>query len=282
MEPQANPNPDHATPAVNSTPAAHTFDPHEVPGSEATNSITEAYDDEDRTENQQASPGRGEFGPHGHGHTQGGYGNQYRADEVYGGALNPAPATRGSYDGGKPENNTGSEASTPTNRSSSSFGTQPGTPPNGSTVSPDYANDNDAPQHTGGGYSEDYGRSSLVGSAAAGNGGANLTGERNQEEDYLPADSKETAAAPGGFQAKPAPVPNQPAVAGANEHTKNDEARDADESRTGYVRTDGHQSEQGNTSTGIGSRGGSYNDPTGPKTDAPGQSSPQNTDPKAE
>ncbi|HEX8427806.1 hypothetical protein [Hymenobacter sp.] len=281
MEPQANPNPDHATPPANAMPAAPTFDPHEVPGSEATNSITEAYDDEDRTENQQASPGRGEFGPHGQGHTQGGYGNQYRADEVYGGQLNPAAPTRGSYDGGKPENNTGSETSTPSNRSTSAFGTQPSTPPAGSTVSPDYANDNDAPQQTGG-YSEDYGRSSLVGSAATGNAGANLTGQRNQEESYIPADSKEAAATPGGFQAIPAPVPNQPAVAGANEHTKSAPAREADESRTGYVRTDGEQSEQGSTSTGIGSRGGSYNDPTGPKSDAPGQSGPQNTDPKAE
>ncbi|UOG74068.1 hypothetical protein MTX78_18335 [Hymenobacter tibetensis] len=275
MEPHNTPAPDHTT------PPAPNFAPQEVPGSEASNSISDAYADEDRTENQQASPGRGEFGPQGAGHTQGGYGNQYRADEVYGGKITSAPPTRGSYDGGKAELNTATDTSTPTNRSTSAFGTQPETPPEGSTVSPDYANDNDAPQHTGGGYSEDYGKSSLAGGTAT-NAGANLTGQRNQDDGYLPADSKEEAATPGGFQADPAPVPNQPAVAGSNEHTKSDVARDADESRTGYVRTDGEESEQGSVSTGIGSRGGSYNDPTGPKSDAPGQTGPQNTEPKAQ
>jgi len=274
-----NPNPDHAAPA--SLPSSHA-NPHEVPGSDASNSTTDAFADEDRTENQQAGPSRGEFGAHGPGHTQGGYGNEFRGDEVYGGQVVPAAPTSGGYGGGRPENNTGSDASTPTNRSTSTFGTQPDIPTEKSTVSPDFENDNDAPQHTGGGYSADYGQSSLSGAAAT-NAGANLTGQRNQQEDdYLPADSKEEAASPGGFQAEPVPVPNQPAVAGANEQGDSDEARDADESRTGYVHNQGEHSEQGNSGAGLGSKGGSYNDPNGPKTDAPGQTGPQNADPKAE
>lgn len=280
MEPSATPNPTpEQTATGNTLPSAHT-EPHQVPGSDASNSVTDSFADEDRRDNQLANPGRGEFGAHGPGHTQGGFGNQFRGDEVYGGQVVPAEATRGGYAGGAPENNTGSPESTPTNRSTSTFGTQPGNPEEGSAVAPDYGNDNNAPQHVGGGYSEDYGRSSLGG---AGNGGANLTNQRNQTEDeYLPEDSKEEAASPGGFQADPAPVPNQPAVAGANEHTKPDVAREADESRTGYVRTEGEHSEQGNTGTGIGSKGGSYNDPNGPKDDAPGQTGPQNTEPKAQ
>lgn len=271
------PTPEHAA----ALPSTHA-DPQQVPGSDASNSTTDAFADEDRAENQQAGPDRGEFGAHGPGHTQGGFGNQFRGDEVYGGQVVPADATRGGYAGGTPENNTGSADSTPSNRSTSAFGTQSGAPAEGSAVAPDYGNDNNAPQHTGGGYSEDYGRSSLAGIGGS-NAGANLTGQRNQQEDsYLPADSKEEAAAPGGFQADPAPVPNQPAVAGANEQGDTTQARDADEARTGYVHNQGEHSEQGNTGAGLGSKGGSYNDPNGPKQDAPGQSGPQNNEPKAQ
>ncbi|MBC8085513.1 MAG: hypothetical protein H7Z21_20125 [Hymenobacter sp.] len=275
MESPATPTP----PPDPVTPAADAPQVQEVPGSGASNSLTAAFADEDRTENQQAGPGRGEFGPHADGHTQGGYGNQNRGDEVYGGQVTPAPVSRGGYEGGKPENNTGSATSTPANQGTSTFGTETGIPPAGSSVAPDYGNDNNAPQRTGGGYSEDYGHSSLVGAGSAGSG---TTSQRNQTEDYRPADTDEAAATPGGFQARPAPVPGQPAVAGANEHTKPAPAREADESRTGYTRTDGEQSEQGDTATGLGSRGGSYNDPNGPKPAAAGQTGPQNTEPNAE
>ncbi|UOQ74156.1 hypothetical protein [Hymenobacter cellulosilyticus] len=111
-------------------------------GGQFGNSVEPIYRDDDRRENQLASPGRGEFGPQGSGGTQGGYGNQYRADDVYGGQLGSQPVNTGGYQGGRPENNTGTDEYNP---QGSTFGHEPATPLAGTTVDPHYRNDNASP-----------------------------------------------------------------------------------------------------------------------------------------
>lgn len=236
------------------------------------NSTQPIFHDDDRRENQLSGAFRGEFGAQDVGTTQGGYGGQYRADEVYGGKLGPQLTTSGGYVGGRPENNTGpigeqySSAQRPEHPEGSTFGTEPGTPQDGTTVDPHYENDNDSPR-VGEGFSEDYGRTSLGGGAASSTAGANLPpDQRNQtsDEDYRPSQDGHDD---DGLSFQPAPTGQQrnTELGGRDEPgpTGEPEPSAADggsASRSGYVESDGERSHGGDVSEGLGSEGGSYND----------------------
>ncbi|SMB96809.1 hypothetical protein SAMN00120144_3010 [Hymenobacter roseosalivarius DSM 11622] len=242
----------------------------EVPyGGNFGNSTQPVFHDDDRRENQLSGPGRGEFGAQDAGSTQGGYGDQYRADEVYGGKLGTQQTTRGGYAGGKPENNTAptdaqySSAPLPDHAEGSTFGTEPGTPRSATTVDSHYQNDNDSPR-SGTGFSEDYGRTSLGGGAgsASSTAGANLPpNQRNQTEDYRPSQDGHDS---DGLAFRPvATEPRTTELGGRDEPGPAGEPDTADTgsaSRTGYVESDGERSQSGDAAEGIGSRGGSYND----------------------
>ncbi|MGY2131504.1 hypothetical protein ACW9KT_04720 [Hymenobacter sp. HD11105] len=236
------------------------------------NSKEPIFNDADRRENQLSGPARGEFGPQDVGSTQGGYGNQFRADEVYGGKLGTQQSTRGGYGGGLPKNNTAptdaqySSAPQPDRPEGSTFGTEPGTPRTGTTVDPHYENDNDSPR-VGTGYSEDYGRTSLGGGAASSTAGANLPpNQRNQtgDEEYLPSQDGHDD---DGIAYQPAPTGQQrnTELGGRDEPGPKGEpepsaADGGSASRSGYVESDGERSHGGDVAEGIGSEGGSYND----------------------
>ncbi|UOQ54895.1 hypothetical protein [Hymenobacter cellulosivorans] len=231
-------------------------------GGQFGNSVEPIYRDADRLENQQASPGRGEFGPQGTGGTQGGYGNQYRADDVYGGQLGTQPVSSGGYTGGRPENNTGTDEYNP---QGSTFGHEPATPLAGTTVDPHYRNDNASPTAPNSGFSEDYGHSSLVGGATNGHEVGNGR-ERNQsaDYDYIPSQHDKRDEQQGTtYNPQPTVHGRTGELNGANEPGPNQEAATptGSDSRTGYTRPDGEASYQGNSAEGIGSKGGSYNDP---------------------
>ncbi|QDA60899.1 hypothetical protein [Hymenobacter jejuensis] len=254
------------------------------------NSVQDIFDDPDRLENQLSGPARGEFGSHGSGTTQGGYGNQYRADDTYAGHLGTQHASSGGYQGGRAENNTSSLEQEPgtgftLQPDNSTFGTQPGTPLTGTTVDPQFHNDNASPHGESAGYSADYGHTSLGGAQAPAQPAAAEVGDgqRNQREDYIPSqtDSDRDGLA---FDAQPVGTAqrqaadnggrDEPGPAGAPETP----APGPDPaSRTGYTDTKGQQSYTGNSSQGVGSRGGSYNDPNdnqaGTDTDKPSQES---------
>ena len=226
------------------------------------NSTQPVYHDDDRRENQLSGPGRGEFGSQDMGTTQGGYGAQYRADDVYGGQLGAQPIDTGGYRGGRPEHNTGTDEFRP---EGSTFGTEPGTPQSGTTVDPHYTNDNDSPR-TGAGFSEDYGRTSLGGRGAAGGSstaGANLPpDQRNQTEDYRPSQDGHDS---DGLAFKPAPMGQRTTELGGHDEPgptgePKTDAETGSTSRTGYVATNGEASQSGSIAEGLGSRGGSYDD----------------------
>lgn len=236
------------------------------------NSTQPIFNDDDRSENQLSGPARGEFGAQDAGTTQGGYGNQYRADEMYGGVLGHQRTSSGGYAGGRPENNTApsaaqySSARQPEHPEGSAFGTEPGTPHTGTTVDSHYENDNDSPR-VGKGFSEDYGRTSVGGGASSSTAGAHLPpDQRNQtnDEDYRPSQDGHDD---GGLAFQPAPTGQErnAELGGSDEPGPGGElepsaADGGSASRSGYVESDGERSHGGDTSEGIGSRGGSYND----------------------
>ncbi|TGE25861.1 hypothetical protein E5K00_11915 [Hymenobacter aquaticus] len=242
------------------------------------NSVQPVYHDDDRRENQLASPGRGEFGPQGPGGTQGGYGNQYRADDVYGAQPGTQPVSAGGYQGGRPENNTGTDEYNP---QGSTFGHEPATPLAGTTVDAHYRNDNASPTAPDSGFSEDYGHSSLVGGAGTSHSGTSH--ERNQSADYgyIPSQKDQRDTQQGTtYNPQPTVHGRTGELNGANEPGPNREAATptGSDSRTGYTRTEGEASYQGNSGEGIGSKGGSYNDPNTPMNPAAGASSPTKDD----
>lgn len=267
----ATPNAQQPDPSASESPAIPNW------GGNFGNSMEPVYQDPDRAENQTAGPARGEFGAHGTGNTQGGYGNQFRADDIYSGQLGDQPVSSGGYRGGEPGRNTDSpehmpHVGPPQHPEGMSHGTEPGTPLRGTTVDPTYRNDNDAPTGRDSGFSEDYGRSSL-------GGGGNQNGpsadpdhnpeRRNQTEDSRPA--RPESNQPEGVAYRPAPVGSsgseihgrdEATVAGRSQDAQSGTGQEADaDARTGYVKSDGESGNMGNTAEGIGSRGGSYNDP---------------------
>lgn len=237
-----NAAPDAATP--DSAAPAAADNSNSVVGSEGSrydNSSTQAsFQDPDRLDNQQSSPERGEFGPHGHlGHTHGGYGNQTRN-------LTPEPVR---------------QAAPPSDTTMPHDGHQvlQGNGDNGQGIGgpTSQQNDNGSEVSNSEGYSADYGNTS---------GGSPLPGDipaapnsttRNQHEDSHssrggydnqghPDDSNYRQPAPGAAAAsgtataqdeagRPAPLPEEPNAGASSSYS-------------------------GSTQDGHGSRGGSYND----------------------
>jgi hypothetical protein len=239
-------------------------------GGQFGNSVEPIYHDDDRRENQLSSPGRGEFGPQGSGGTQGGYGNQYRADDVYGAQLGAQPVSSGGYIGGRPENNTGTDEYNP---QGSTFGHEPATPLAGTTVDPHYRNDNASPKAPDSGFSEDYGHSSLAGGATNGPDGTSQERNQSADYDYIPSQgSKHDEQQGTSYKPQPTVHGRTGELSGFNEPGPNGESTPptGSDSRTGYTRTEGEAGYQGNSSEGIGSKGGSYNDPNDSSNPAAG------------
>ncbi|WBA40402.1 hypothetical protein [Hymenobacter canadensis] len=232
-----NATPDSAAPAA-------ADNSNSVVGSEASradlSSTQASFQDPDRLENQQSSPERGEFGPHGHlGHTHGGYGNQARN-------LTPEPAREAA----PPSDTTAHHDGYQVPQGNGDNGLGMGSPTS-------QQNDNGSEVSNSEGYSADYGNTS---------GGSPLPAEpqaaagttRNQHEDDHSSrggydnqghsdDSNYRQPAPGA------------AAASAGEASAEDEAgRPAaipEEANAGAG-----SSYSGSTQDGHGSRGGSYND----------------------
>ncbi|TGE14221.1 hypothetical protein [Hymenobacter elongatus] len=241
------------------------------------NSVQDIFHDADRRDNQLSNPGRGEFGAQGPGGTQGGYGNQFRADDVYGSQPGVQPVSSGGYAGGRPGNNTGTDEYNP---QGSAFGHDPATPLAGTTIDPLYQNDNASPKGPDSGFSEDYGRSSLPGSTA--NASDGTSHQRNQSEDYIPTQNAHDNQGGVAYSPQPTEQGRTGELNGSNELGPNQEPATptsaGSESRTGYTRNEGETSYVGNSSEGIGSKGGSYNDPNTPMNPAAGATSPTRDD----
>jgi hypothetical protein len=198
--------------------------PRDVYGGNFGNSTQGSYRDQDRRENQDSDPNRGEFGVQNpRGTTHGGFGNQFRegitehqgpADaQYYGeGNVNPNSGDHNSYrtyDGRdeRPDSRTQYGFERGTNAANTS-GQAAGTGqtrgerfdgPNGDNRNqPDradrnvaYQNDNGSATGPDNGYASDYGHTSLRGDAAASVDATRRTSatdadRRNQSEDYLP------------------------------------------------------------------------------------------------
>jgi hypothetical protein len=238
--------------------------PTETYGGNFSNSTQGSYRDEDRRENQDSDPNRGEFGTQGQqGTTHGGFGNQNRQagyepnntaeDKYYGGPGAPGEQTNSyrAYDGRDARPDTRTE-----------YGFEAG-----NTVSLDPSakttdtNDNGSPKGTDSGYANDYGHTSLRASAgSASQGDATGLDRRNQTEDYMPAPASPANATAG--TANPETGGQRPASSqgyGDRGRDQSNETPDFDTNneRNGYVQPTANN---GDASQGTGSRGGSYND----------------------
>ncbi|OGX87482.1 hypothetical protein BEN47_10610 [Hymenobacter lapidarius] len=187
------------------------------------NSTQDSYRDEDRRENQDSDPNRGEFGAQSEiGTTHGGFGNQNRLadyeprnsaeDQYYGGAGRPGPQDNAyrSYDGrdARPDARTeygfeaGSAVANAPGQAAESGQIQGSdykgpnadnrNQPDRADTNSAFQNDNGSAQGPDRGYADDYGHTSLRGAAtpaaATEARPANPAGaeQRNQAEDYLP------------------------------------------------------------------------------------------------
>ncbi|MBC6696853.1 hypothetical protein [Hymenobacter sp. BT190] len=206
-----------------------------------------SFQDPDRLENQQSSPDRGEFGPHGHlGHTHGGYGNQVRN-------LTPEPAR---------------EAAPPSDTTMPHDGHQAlqGNGDNGLGMgSPtSQQNDNGSQATRSEGYSADYGNTSGGSPLQAGLRTPGTADERNQQED--------AHSSRGGYdnQGHPddsnyrQPTPGA-AATGGTANAQDEAGRPAAMPEEGNAGAGSSYS--GSTQDGHGSRGGSYNDEYDAATD---------------
>ena len=231
------------------------------------NSTQNSYHDQDRRENQDSDPNRGEFGAQDLGTTHGGFGNQNRLadyepnntaeDQYYGGPGRAGQQDNAyrSYDGRdeRPDNRT-------------EYGFEPGTATDSTAISVNtHENDNGSPKGPGSGYAADYGHTSL-GSDSANAQRDSATpevGHRNQTEDYMPAQSGTDSQ---GHHDAGSYSTNQPEMADQRGQRSDDPGRNqpnsAPDNNTGDERNGYTQSEanKGDTAQGIGSRGGSYND----------------------
>ena len=184
------------------------------------NSTQGSYRDQDRRENQDSDPNRGEFGVQDQGGTtHGGFGNQNRLadyeprdsaeDRYYGGPGRPGPQDNAyrAYDGRdeRPDSQTeygferGTQPATTAGQAadaSQSRGEDFAGPNADNRNQPDRADPNSAHQDDNGSgkgpdssFASDYGHTSLRGAAntAAQSSRPDTSGRRNQTEDYLPA-----------------------------------------------------------------------------------------------
>jgi hypothetical protein len=240
--------------------------PADTYGGNFSNSTQGSYRDEDRRENQDSDPNRGEFGiQQPSGTTHGGYGNQFRegitehqgpADaKYYGqGVVRPDSGDLNAYRAydGRDER--------PDARAEYGFeaGTTVSLDPTPKTTD---TNDNGSPKGTDSGYAADYGRTSLRAmQGLAPQGSATGLDRRNQTEDYMPE-----PASPGNTTAgtaNPETGGQRPASSqgyGDRGRELANEAPDfsTDNERNGYNSGDANK---GDSNKGVGSKGGSYND----------------------
>ncbi|WP_208175959.1 hypothetical protein [Hymenobacter negativus] len=239
--------------------------PTDTYGGNFSNSTQGSYRDQDRRDNQDSDPSRGEFGAHGQqGATHGGFGNQNRLadyephntaeDRYYGGPGAPGEQTNSyrEYDGRdeRPDARTeyGFEAGTTVSLDPSSKTTD--------------TNDNGSPKGTDSGYAQDYGHTSLRAMQGVGPQ-SNTTGtdRRNQNEDYMPAPASPSNTTAG--TANPETGGQRPAAGSQGYGDRGrDQANEAPDfgtgnERNGYVQPNANK---GDAAQGTGSRGGSYND----------------------
>ena len=229
--------------------------PSERYGGNFSDSTQGSYRDQNRRDNQDSDPNRGEFGAQDlGGTTHGGFGNQNRIgdyeprdsaeDQYYGGAGAPGFQDNAyrAYEGRdeRPDSRT-------------EYGFEVGTAPTPDLSAPaanSNQNDNGAVPGPDSGYANDYGHTSLrdeTGNATA----RPEAGQRNQTEDYLPTQGDTDAAS----RQPDAQVDQNTNLAGTPGPRSADAEEPAPNERTGYVQAPG-----GDTAQGMGSRGGSYND----------------------
>lgn len=236
-------------------------------GGNFSNSTQGSYNDQDRRENQDSDPNRGEFGAQDlGGTTHGGFGNQNRLadyepnntaeDKYYGGPGRPGEQDNAyrSYDGrdARPDSRT-------------EYGFEPGTATGQAAGGNPRLNDNGSPKGPDSGYAADYGHTSLrTGSTATPrDGNTPEVDQRNQTEDYLPVQSGTDTQ---GRHDSGTYSTNQPEMANQRGQGYGDRGRDQPNStpdnRTGDERNGYTQpaANKGDAAQGVGSRGGSYND----------------------
>ncbi len=232
------------------------------------NGTQDSYQDQDRRENQDSDPNRGEFGAQDlGGTTHGGFGNQNRLadyepnntaeDNYYGGPGRPGKQDNSyrSYDGRDERLDSRTE-----------YGFEAGTATGQTPTSANpHENDNGSTKGPGSGYSADYGHTSLNPSNATDqrDGAAPEVDHRNQTEDYMPAQSGTDSQ---GRHDPEAYSTNQPEMANQRGQGYGDRNREQPNSlpnnntgdeRNGYTAAGANK---GDVGQGIGSRGGSYND----------------------
>jgi hypothetical protein len=230
------------------------------------NSTQDSYRDEDRRENQDSDPNRGEFGAQDPGGTtHGGFGNQNRVadyeprgsaeDRYYGGPGAPGQQDNAyrAYDGRdeRPDSRTeyGFEPGTAVDRRPASVGIDP--------------NDNGSLKGPGSGYAADYGNTSLQTTPMADHQphpGAAGPERRNQTEDYMPTQGDANAPNTSSAPINPEASGQRPASSEGYGDLGREEPRRAPDFQTGDDRNGYVASSQGDAEQGIGSRGGSYND----------------------
>jgi hypothetical protein len=130
--------------------------------------------------------------------------------------------------------------------------------------------DNGSVQGPDSGFANDYGHTSLRGGNGAAGQGQDLAGtpNRNQTEDYLPAqggsDKQGRAEQHPGYSTNTPEMADQrgerPASSEGYGDRGREEPRRSPDFNTGNARDGYVQGEGGDTSQGMGSRGGSYND----------------------
>jgi hypothetical protein len=233
------------------TPGSATY------GGNFSNSTQDSYHDQRRRDNQDSDADRGEFGVESQqGTTHGGFGNQNRVadyeprnsaeDRYYGGPGAPGVQDNSyrNYDGHDARPDARPE-----------YGVERGTAPDAATppatanAAGAHHNDNGAPQGPDSGFAPDYGHTSLPGAGTGSQPAQPLAGHRNQTEDYLPTPGADAAP---GRAAAPVAADEQ----GRNEPNEAPDYQTGGD-RNGYTQP---QANKGDSSQGIGSRGGSYND----------------------
>lgn len=274
--------------------------PKDTYGGNFSNSVQGSYHDEDRRENQDSDPSRGEFGAQNlSGTTHGGFGNQNRVveyqpkgsaeDHYYGGAGRPGVQDNAyrSYDGRDERLDGRTEygfergtAAAGTSGQAADNGQLRGegfAGPNGDNRNqPDRTDansalqvDNGSPKGPDSGYAADYGHTSLPGSGTASPGADRAgTPHRNQTEDYLPAQGGSDKQ--GREEQHPGYYTNTPEMADQRGERPSssqgygdrgrEEPRRSPDFSTGSARDGYVQGESGDANQGMGSRGGSYND----------------------
>jgi hypothetical protein len=242
------------------------------------NSVQDIYQDHDRDENQLSGASRGEFGTHGPGNTQGGYGNQFRDTDAYGNYdLSDGPQANSyrSYNGRDDEYRQSPPAQIrygQDNRPYEQLQPSPAVENDGST----YLNDNGSGYSRSRGYSNDYGTSSLADSNVATDMGRSSTSmqQRNQDEDQNSSrggyDNQDYTQSGNGQRKSrdeqeqsfgQANVPDPNSRGTYQQPSPRDEAAD-EAGRSGSGNGQGDYS--GNIPDGFGSKGGSYDDEYAP------------------